>query len=312
MNTVIRDLQCSMDVKRMAELGRYDEEFFAYGFSWYEEGKRHYFLSGECEAAYEEAHKMHLQGFGVTPVQEYMSRRAVPSGMYYDFNQETKVALAKQLQDKYHPLYFENIIRVGRIKNDEYAYDRISKMQDHLEGKFERDRLNYFRSIIQDTYIAKKITQAQYQAVNLWLEKNYKQMEDDLVVEERFSKIFGGFCYQYKNEAWKLYLNAQPSCVYQMHAKYLQEGACIFPIFWKTFWYDQVAEGNKLRERFKKIFVEILNDTLGSAFLEIKKMPPQIDRDTYQKARQNIEAQGTAEERDAWRMLGSIWGIYEE
>ena len=53
MAGVIRDLQCGQSVSRMAELGRFDEEFFAYGCAWYEKNEIHYFLSGNSEDAYE-------------------------------------------------------------------------------------------------------------------------------------------------------------------------------------------------------------------------------------------------------------------
>lgn len=309
MAGVIRDIQCGMDVARMAELGRYDEEFLAYGFSWYEKEKRFYYLSNDSETCYELAHKKMLEQRCTTPIEQYLWRRPVPSGMYYEFKQQTQIALAKRLQERYTDRLFERIGHMIHVENTDSAFELLWSVKDRLEGRFHRDKLNYFQSILHAAYVAKKITSLQYEVIQKWLNNNFKQMENELIPEEQYEKAYGGFCYRTKTNNWGIYLNAQPLNVYEKWETYMKEGYLVFPIFWKKYWIASMGENKLLREKFKNDFIMVLQDHLGELMLQIKMLEPAVPSVVYEADWQALQKYGTVEEQNAWLIWGSHWDI---
>lgn len=311
MARLIRDVQCGMDVARMAELGRYDKEFLAYGFLWLENGERHYYISGDGATTYQMAAEKLRDQQWVTPVMQLLWRRTVPSGMDQTFNQETKVALAKKIQASYTSQLVEALQQLNEATANDSALDALTMLQDKLEGTFDRDKLNYFRALWEQTRIARKITAVHYNAMLHWLEKNFKQMENDIVVEEQYERTFGGFYYQTEAGSWNIYINAEPVHVYETWAKHLQEGRSVFPVFWKKYWFAAMSEGRTLRERFKNDYVQLLKNTFGETIFQIQQLPSVVDASLYQQCLETITHQGTEDDRAALLLMGGYWDVRE-
>ncbi|MEE0510651.1 MAG: hypothetical protein UDG94_05420 [Peptococcaceae bacterium] len=309
MGGVIRDIQCGMDVARMAELGRYDKEFLAYGFSWLEDKETYYFISGDGVATYKMAAKKLMAQQWITPVTQILSRRSVPSGKDQKFNQETKVALAKKIQASHTSSLLIAMNQLNEAVADDRALSYLQVLQSQLEGTFDRDKLNYFRALLEQTRIARKITSAHYECMVRWLEKNFKQMENDIIVEEQYERTFGGFYYQTEAGSWNTYINAEPVHVYETWEKHLQEGRCVFPIFWKKYWFAAMSEGRKLRERFKNDYVQLLKDTFGEIIFQIQQLPSIVDVSLYQHCLETIANQGSADDRATLLLMGGYWDL---
>ena len=47
----MRDQLCSSDIAKMAELGRFDDEFMVYGCAWLEKETIYYYLTEQSTAA---------------------------------------------------------------------------------------------------------------------------------------------------------------------------------------------------------------------------------------------------------------------
>lgn len=309
MAGIIRDIQCGMDVARMAELGRYDKEFLAYGFSWWENDERAYYISGEGTKIYQVLWEKLIDQKCVTPVEQLMRRCTVPSGMAQTYSQENKVALAKYLQKNYTLCLFEALQSLSETEADDRALIYLQYLQEHLEGSFDRDKLNYFRALLDQTRIAKKISEHQYELMKQWLKKTYKQMENDIVVEEQYERTLGGFYYQTKMQTWSLYINADPILVYETWEKHLKVQDVVLPIFWKRYWFAAVQEGSLLRKRFKTDYDMLLGDGFAQIFHQIKKLPSVISKKNYQLNLEKITEEGTEADRKAFLTMGAYWDI---
>lgn len=313
MAGIIRDMQCGLDVARMVELGRYGEEFLVYGFSWMEDGRRYYYLSSDGMQTYRTAWQKKLAHQWTTPVESYLLRQTVPSGRRQDLYQETKLMLGKQLEKQYSCQFFSLVADTAAEKRESDAFAVLQSIQRQLEGGFDRDRLTYFQSLVESVLIAKKITTNQYEQLQRWLQKNFKQMENDIFPEEQYDKTFGGFCYRKPKGKWKVYVNAQPGDVFKEWENCMKMGMQVFPIFWKRYSFASMSEGRQLRDVFKQAYVEILEDTgFGEKMLEIKQLKPTIDESAYQYAHARLEGEGTLEEKAAFYMLGSCWDVFLE
>ena len=256
----VRDFQCSQEVEIMDKLGFIDEEFTAYGCAWREQGTVFYFLSGRQEEAQKFSLKKMKEQIWTTPVEQFMQRLSVPSGLYEELNQKTKVLLAKKMQLMYTSRLFDCIERVCSLERQGSAYEILCTLQEQLEGLFDRDKLNYFAAIVESTYIAGKLTAEQYTALQKWLTANFKQMEDDIVVEERYQRRIGGFYYRKPDDSLNLYVNAKEQFVYQQANVYMQKGYQVLPIFWKTYWSNTMENGKVAREQFQKDLQIVLAD----------------------------------------------------
>lgn len=309
MAGMIRDIQCGMDVARMAELGRFDKEFLAYGFLGVEGHERYYYISGDGGSVYKMAAEKLLAQQWVTPVTQLLWRRTVPSGMDQTFNQETKVALAKKIQTSYTEYLLEAMQQLNELPADDRALELLRTLQHHLEGTFDRDKLNYFQALLQQTRIARKITAVQYEDLCHWLEKIFRQMENDLIVEEQYERIFGGFCYQTSAGCWAIYINAEPVHVYETWEKHVQAGEYVFPIFWKKYWFSTMSEGRLLRERFKKDYIQLLEDPFGKTILNVQLLPSIIASTTYQDWLEIVNQRGSKEDQIAMLLMGGYWQI---
>ena len=94
---VMRDMQCSDDVGKMAELGKFDREFTTFGYA-YSEKKEVLFRVGRNEEAINQLFKK-AQLIGKTPtlVEAYCLRTGVPSGGEDTIWNEAEWGLADRL-----------------------------------------------------------------------------------------------------------------------------------------------------------------------------------------------------------------------
>lgn len=302
----VRDFQCSQEVEIMDKLGFIDEEFTAYGCAWREQGTVFYFLSGSQEEVKIFSEK-NERAIWTTPVEQFMQRLSVPSGLYEELNQKTKVLLAKKMQLMYTSRLFDCIERVCSLERQGSAYEILCTLQEQLEGLFDRDKLNYFAAIVESTYIAGKLTAEQYTALQKWLTANFKQMEDDIVVEERYQRRIGGFYYRKPDDSLNLYVNAKEQFVYQQANVYMQKGYQVLPIFWKTYWSNTMENGKVAREQFQKDLQIVLADGILERVLEIKALPSVVPEQVYCQVAQNLQKEGTHFEQEAWKQLGAYW-----
>lgn len=309
MNGIIRDEHCGTNVAKMAELGAYDEEFLAYGFSWYENTTRYYFVSSDSHAAYRFAFQKMLEQQLVSPVEHMLHRQAVPSGMKQEFQQQTKIQLAKRLQKNYSLEFFRKLISLNKTTPNNSAYPILESLQHRFEGTFDRDQLHYFEALLHRAYISKKITNESHHRFHQWLIKNYKQMEDDLVVEERYHQIMGGFCYKKSDgQSWNVMVNAQVGVVYEEWMQHLKKGEIVAPIFWKDYWYPALHDIRTIRQTFKTALTQLMEGPCGKTFLEVNQLPAVVEESACQKIDAELQQHATKEEQEAFLLLRAYWG----
>lgn len=302
----IRDFQCGLDVEKMIELGRYDQEFQVYGFSWYDDA-RYYYLSGDASSTYRVAFNKMLDGCAVTPVDSLLSRRPVPSGMYQQYNQATKIEMAKRLRVKYSTAFLKKMFELSQVKHSDAGYEPLHVLQNRLEGLFDRDRLDYFRATVDMAYIAKTIDQKQRELFLSWLKKNFKQMEDEIIPEEQYSNIYGGFAYCDSKNSWGLFINADPKIVYKEHQIHRIRKDIVFPIFWKKYWFAKMQQLPLMRERFSEEYATILRDKFGETIQIILDTNSQVLSSYVKKFRNAVvENRGTIE---AVNLMFSWWNV---
>lgn len=309
MNGIIRDEHCGTNVAKMAELGAYDEEFLAYGFSWYDNATRYYFVSSDSHAVYRFAFQKMLEQQLVSPVEHILHRQAVPSGMKQAFQQQTKIRLAKQLQKHYSLDFFKKLTPLHKTTPNDSAVPILENLQHRLEGTFDNDQLHYFEALLHRACISKKITEERYRVFAQWLIKNYKQMEDDIVVEERYHQTMGGFCYKKPDgQSWNVMVNAQAGVVYEEWMQHLKKREIVTPIFWKEYWYPALHDIRTIRQTFKVALEQLMEGPCGQTFLEMNQLPAVVEESACQKIAAELQQHATKEEQEAFLLLRAYWG----
>ena len=129
-------------------------------------------------------------------------------------------------------------------------------------------------------------------------------MEDDIIVEERYHKVYGGFYYKKSNGDINIYMNAEKSCVYEEWNQCLKKGYITFPIFWKTYWFASIEESRMLRQKFKDDMDVVLQESIGKIILKTKQLPPAISLDSYYEEIEKIE------DINALKLLGGYWDLF--
>lgn len=237
MDDTLRDIQCSSSVGKMAELGKFDQEFTVYGCAYRQSGETYYRVSEHAETIYRFCERSRLSGLYTTKVMSYTERTGVPSGTKDDIWEESKWALAQQLSEIYPDRYLDFVNHLSGIPSNNAAWALLQPWQKHLEGRFERDQLQLFGHVIDYCFGAKLLYQDNYGQLKDWLENNWRQMEDDVIIKDVYERTLYGIAYRQYGQIFYEY-DAKYANVYRKRQQYLSEGVLVTPIYSQTYWFN--------------------------------------------------------------------------
>ena len=213
MSRLPRDIQCGMDVGRMAELGKFDKEFTVYGCAYWQNGEAYYPLSNKAESIYRFCEAGRLPNILTTAVMSYTVTTSVPSGTCDDIWQTVQWQLARKLAAEYADGYLELLSQLAAAAATDAAWPILQHVQQLLEGRFQRDQLTLFARLAEDCLAAKYLTTAAYQQLQQWLAFNWRQMEDDVLLKDSHGRTLHGFAYRQSGQI-RYHYDAQYAVIY--------------------------------------------------------------------------------------------------
>ena len=304
MGDLLRDVECGQGVGRMAELGKFDQEFTVYGCAYRQDGETYYRISEHAETIYHFCEKSRLQGIYTTAVISYTERTGVPSGTKDEIWLESEWALAKQLSEIYPDSYLELINQLSKHSSTNVAWPLLQAWQKRLEGRFKRDRLQLFGHVLDYCFGAKLLYSDNYKQLKDWLESNWRQMEDDVIIKDVYERTLYGIAYRQYGQIVYDY-DAQYTKVYEVQQKCIRQGILVTPIYSQTYWFDNFNKFPALKEHYLDKLQQLLVPCL-ELMEQIHQLPSFIAPEKFKKLYQQA-VQEYGEVAEELKVYGYQW-----
>lgn len=273
----IRDLQVSMDIAKMKELGWFQQEFIVYGCCYWEKGKRYYRVSDKYAEIGRFREWALLKGIYSSPIIESLNRSLVPSGMQKEYMTESKLQLALRLQRIYSRSFFDIFHRVIQIENTDEANSVLRSLQRNLIGCFERKPLEVAQGLIDLAYRQKKLTFLSYREFSEWIADRLQQMADDTVIKKNIKRSFYGFGYRDDKSKIKFFCNAYEDEVFKRRDQLICKEVFCSPIISETYYYSQMPDMTKERNRFLHQMADWMDESYWEIVNCIQEIPSPIN-----------------------------------
>ena len=306
---ISRDMQAIKDVGEMQDLGRFDKEFTMFGCCCLQKGQVQYVISDYPDKLYSYRQDQLKKGRCPSPVICLQEILPVPSGLQEVIAQTIKRKLAKKLRELYPKSFLESMEDYNGISANNAASELLWVLKDKLDGTYDHKKLQIFEGLLQMAYVGKVLSADNYQALNEWLFKTRKDMEDDVVVKDIYERTFYGAVYRKSNGQLTYLVNALPERIYENTYKLEQQGIFVSPIFKKTFWYNYEYTLLQARHDFEQNLQCIYTEEYMQLVEMIKSFRSNIDKEAYEKSLLQIDQ---LYGHEAWKMAQSykmIWNL---
>ncbi|MEE0435978.1 MAG: hypothetical protein UDB11_11370 [Peptococcaceae bacterium] len=294
MNTsLFRDVECGMDVSRMVELGKFDKEFTVYGLAYRQEEKTYFAISEHADTIYRLHKKLQLQGLVPTNIMSHYVATSVPAGSLDDIWQDVKWELASRLRKNYTDDFLNLLNHLGSRPANNVAWPYLKHCQEALEGRFLKDWLQLFDSLLIECYLAKQLDTEHFQSLNDWSQNVWRQMEDDAVIMDIHSRTLNGFAYLI-DEKMHYKINAQYVHVCEQRQKLLNQGYIVTPIYSETYWFQTQSQFPAKRCEYEKKLSTMLTTCMKMMRI-LREKTAFMDRDDFLKNYDIINKNNTLE-----------------
>ena len=307
MYTENRDMRCASDVGRMAALGRFDVEFQAYGCAYLEKGHVTYRMSSQAEDIYAFQAQSVEMGLYPTTVSSHLRRTPAPSGMQEQLANDTKLELARQLRQNYPRCYFDLLHPFTQMPANNSSFPLLSSFAERNDGHFQESELQLLEGVMHTARAAKLLDADGYAVLSQFLSKTRRQMADDPVIENRFSRTLYGFCYEDEAGCLLHTLDAQSLTICQRQSQLELAGFLTAPIFHQTFWFSNFDEFPALRRTFTHTLQQLEGADCFQLLHKLRALPSAIDTKSYQAALTQLPAQASAQALADFRRYGRRW-----
>lgn len=141
MQEMIRDMQSSIEVQNLANLGYFDEEFQFYGCAYQINGQIQCLISEREEAIYDFSGKSMTKNIYPSPIMSHLERSKLPSGQKEAIKLQFKLALVDKLKTAYPPLFFDTLATFTAMPANDGALDLLLVVKKRLRNCFQTDDL---------------------------------------------------------------------------------------------------------------------------------------------------------------------------
>ena len=305
-----RDIKCASDVATMAELGRFEKEFIAYGTACQgQNGQIYYYASGNEERMYQYVNEQSVKGIYYTPVMSLVKRSLVPSGMEDDIVQAAKQCMLIEMKREYESVnYFDQMQPFFDTEANNNAYPILLEYREKIEGHFDDRELQLFLGMVRIAYEGKVLMEAHFQELLSWHQYIRKQMEDDPIVAENIERTLYGFVY-YENDEPKVAYDAKEVCVLRQHNEKIIKGLTVGPIMHKTYWFPQFKMMQEVRTSFCDWLKTGENEEYFSVLNEIRTASGVIDKKKLAEVGAIFTVSPMA--YHAWKYYANIWNTVQ-
>lgn len=256
-----RDIKQAASVSRMIELGKFPQEFTAYGCCFVENGQQKYFISAQAELVYDFIYAGGQHDYYPSICQEMNRFFLVPSGCQDYFAQQVKLELAKQLSVSYPQRFMAELDQFAKRYANDAAEPVLSHLQQRLWGKFRTDELQLFGALVKRAYRRKNLLPRTYEQYICWLDGQLHQLADEAVVKDIFEKTLYGVVYYNQAGRRISYFNADRATMYRRFEDAEAKHGLVSPLFQKTYWYNYQYRLYDVRKDFAEHLNHLLDDT---------------------------------------------------
>ncbi len=261
-NTLIRDTKIADDVFRKIQLGWLEQEFTVYGTAYYKNDTLHYKVSSSSEKIYEYIDEAAVDNIYPANLIRYTERTSLPAGMKEEKTLQVKVELAKKLRSEYPLELFTLCNRIAETVRDDSALSLLEQEQESLVGSFDSTRLACFRELVKYSYKSLRLTEHSYEAFMRWINREYKNLEDDFVAKQTSEGVLYAIMYQENGQTYYVE-DALREYVYERKFQAEQKGLITTPIYKQIFWYDYRASFKDARN----IYTDRLQNIIRKNYL---------------------------------------------
>lgn len=305
---ISRDEICAQRIGFIAELGGMEEEITVYGCCYLDHGKIKYRVSNQTDDIYRFVLQAIDEDLFPTPIQSLTIRQIIAAGDRDEVLYQAKKKLAKNLQTLYPAEFFTTWQPFVEQRPNNEAWPVVALLQETLEGLFEADELQFYEAIMRQC-CQKKLLDEQHQIMGWqWLEKNYKQMEDDVVVKERNERTFYGILYLKADNDYGCKSNLELERVVNEKLILEQQGVLVSPVLQKTFWYKETQQLFHLRNNFEKWMQELAENRLDVILKILAQLPSAVETASYRQLLSKAEYL-PRESQFALQWYGHIWNV---
>lgn len=261
--TLIRDTQIADDVFRKIQLGWLDHEFTVYGTAFYADNTMQYKVSNSSRKIYSFLDSSGLHNIYPANLMCYSERYPLPAGMKEEKNLQVKIMLAKQLRNEFPYEVFSLLNQIAEEIRDDSARVFLEQELEQIEGSFNSIRLGCFKELVAYGYKALRLTAHQYENFMKWIEREYKNFEDDFTAKMTSEGAL--YAIMYQNDGQTHYIeDALLEYVYEKKFQLEQKGIITTPVHKQLFWYDYKTSFKDARN----IYTAKLQSTINNYYLQ--------------------------------------------
>ena len=295
-NYVNRDIQCAADVGYMARLGRFGQEFTAYGCGIREHnGKIHYCAADNELKILDYMQKNKYKEMYFTPIQRISYRKTVPAGSFEEQNYQIKYELLRRLKYDYETSGFFSVMEsLIATEPNNNGYLLLKRFQQKIAGNFKDAELQLFSGTVQMAYEAKILQLEFYRQLNDWERYIRKQMEDSPIVEDKFTRTLYGFCYADNKMQFNYFFDADIVTVLHQWQEKMLQGFLVAPIMHKQYWFHQMNQIASIRQEFIVWLQQYQNEQYFSLLKVLKQQPGVIDGEALMQKQDKLKQYHTA------------------
>lgn len=303
-----RDEVCRQDVSRMAELGRYGEEFTFYGCVLWQEGRRRYCLSEQAEQLYACRRQWLLKGWLTSPVETYSKRLMIPAGMREGLKQGVRLEFAKLLQAQYPKAYFAYLTLFAALPANNNAYPLLLALQSTWSGEFDADHLQLYSNLAEEAFLRKRLTAQSYAELYRFVNHLWDQPGLFDAPRQPESRTFSAFLYENAQRCLELEVGLPYYKVLIKKEQHDTNGQLTTPIFNKTCWFGDITCLRAARQQFAGEAQAYLSGDYWQLIQGLRALPSVLSGSDFAEQAENDSDRLPPQAAQAIKWYGQLWG----
>lgn len=307
LRAMFRDFKVAADVQKMIEMRRYEQEYIMYGSMFFEDGKRKYIISSKENNILQFLNTRENFAKYPLPMQVHTLLTTVPSGNEEDITRLAKIKLAKIIQESYPVDFLKDFYEIAESENSQLAEGILDELQDRICGVYRKDNLILFEGLMDIAYRRKTITEKARKRYENWLSDEWRQMEDDYQLEDRFSKEMYGFAYRESDDI-KVYFNGEKSKAIKKKQDLEKRGVMVSQICTEVFWYNYEKTLKDIKEEFAVYLKKLFDDNYFAYLERIVAVPPAIEEKCFEDFAQKY-TNADEQVKQAIEYYSYCWGL---
>lgn len=309
VSSQMRDEICRQDVGRMAQLGRFGEEFTFYCCAYQEQGRVRYVVSEQPEYLYDQRWQWLRQGRYTTPIIVRSQRLMIPAGMREGLRQGLRLGTARALRETFPPLFLQLLEDFGQTPASNLAYQPLKDLQRRWSGGFDADHLQLYQSLIDQAQAAKQLNHQSLAEFNRWLSRMWEQPGLTDTPREAEQRTFSAFAYGQGTQALGLEEGLPRYKVMIKQAACQQRGYWTTPIFTKTCWFRDITLLKNARSAFRDQAWQYFTGDYLPLTQTLAQLPTVQDTDRFRASLAALRQSAGESAAQALAWYGRLWNV---